>query len=375
MTVHSPATTSASSTDDHRLLPCLTSRRHAGAMSTSPLVVTRDPDVLERATRWCAAVGASPEVATDVPGCRRGWREAPVVLVGADLADDLAAAGLVRRDRVYLVAAGDDPAVWRAAVHLGAAAVLEPTSEQDAVDVLGGAVDGRGEACLVAVVGACGGVGASTFAAGLAVRGTRRGLRSLLVDADPCAGGIDLLMGAEHVDGVRWSDLGHTAGRVSAEALAEVVPTHRGVGLVTWAREASIGDVRPGPVLDAAARGFDLVVADVPRDPGRLGTDVLARAVLTVLVVTDDVRGLAAAERTMSHLAALTTSVVGVLRPRAGGVGRSETARVLGLPVPVRVRHDRRLRTAVDRGLGPHRSRPLGRAADPVLDLLGLDRP
>ena len=51
-------------------------------------------------------------------------------------------------------------------------------------------VDGSGLRCLtVAVVGGCGGAGATTLAAGLAITGSALGFRVLLVDGDPLGGG------------------------------------------------------------------------------------------------------------------------------------------------------------------------------------------
>ena len=65
---------------------------------------------------------------------------------------------------------------------------------------------GRRRGAAVAVVGGCGGAGASVLAAALAVTAVRHGGRALLVDCDPLGGGLDLVLGAEHVAGLRWPD-------------------------------------------------------------------------------------------------------------------------------------------------------------------------
>ncbi|MBC7292320.1 MAG: pilus assembly protein FlpE, partial [Actinotalea sp.] len=86
---------------------------------------------------------------------------------------------------------------------------------------------------MVAVVGAAGGVGASTLAALLARRRAIAGDRVLLVDLDPGGGGLDVLLGLEQVDGARWSDLRHVASGVEARPLLDALPHWRGVSVVS----------------------------------------------------------------------------------------------------------------------------------------------
>ncbi|MGH3458288.1 septum site-determining protein Ssd, partial [Aeromicrobium sp.] len=230
-----------------------------------PLIATADDRMLDDALRWCAAVGCTPEVAPDVAAARRSWRGAPVVMVGDDLAPELVRAQLPRRDHVLLLARSPGEA-WPLAVALGAVDVVTGDDEVRALDALTLALDGRGEACLVSVVGGVGGSGASTLAASLALAGADRGLQSLLLDADPLGGGLELLLGTESVDGLRWHDLGVADGPVAAESLADVLPRRDGLATLSWGRDGP-DDVPQalGGVLAAAVRGFDLVVADVPR--------------------------------------------------------------------------------------------------------------
>lgn len=176
-----------------------------------PLIATSDDRMLDDALRWCAAVGCAPEVAADVVAVRRSWRAAPLVVVGDDLGPDLVHAQLPRRDHVLLMAGSRDEA-WPLAVALGAVDVVTGADEARALDALTLALDGRGEACLVSLVGGVGGAGASTVAASLALAGADRGFQSLLLDADPLGGGLELVLGAEAVDGLRWHDLGAADG-------------------------------------------------------------------------------------------------------------------------------------------------------------------
>ncbi|MCW2831884.1 MAG: hypothetical protein JWP31_2576 [Aeromicrobium sp.] len=340
---------------------------------TPPLIVTGDEQLLDDALRWCAAAGAIPDLAHDVASARRSWRHAAVVLVGDDLAEVMSRADLPRRDDVVVVAR--DPAdLWPAAVALGAVAVCRPHEEDRVLELISSALEGGGEACVVSLVGGCGGVGTSTLAASLALAGGRRGLSTLLLDADPSGGGLELLMGAERVDGLRWHDFGASRDRLSAGSLADVLPVHRDVATLSW-RPTERGPL-PGSmpsVLTAAMRGFDLVVADVPRHLDVHASDVVGRSVLSLLLVPEEICGIAAARQTLEQMRDCAPAVALVTVARPGGVGPAAVSEALELPVLVRHRHDRRVRGAIDRGHGPGRSRAGRRTSARVLDTLGLE--
>ncbi|GAA2081420.1 septum formation initiator [Aeromicrobium halocynthiae] len=346
-----------------------------GQPNAAALVVSSSPPVREDAERWCAALGAEAVLADDVVQARRSWREARLVIVGADVARSVAGAGLSRRDHVVVVHEGhDEQEAWPAAVALGAVAVVSVREERAALAALTAALDGRGEGAVVSVLGAVGGSGTSTFAGCLAGRAVHRGHRSLLADLDPLGGGLDLLLGAEHAEGVRWQGLGGADGTLSAGSLSKVLPTAEGMAVLTWDRDHPVA--RPsqvGGIVSAAVRGFDLVVADLPRRPDEHVEDVLGRSVLTVLLVPEETRALAAARATLAWLetTAGSVAVLGVARP--GGIESGLLARALERPVVGRLRRDRSMRTAVEVGRGPLRARRTARTADAVLDLLGLE--
>ena len=65
-----------------------------------------------------------------------------------------------------------------------------------------------GSGPVICVVGGSGGVGASTLAAALAFVAARQAARSVLVDTDRLGGGLDLLIGAERVDGLAVASAG-----------------------------------------------------------------------------------------------------------------------------------------------------------------------
>jgi hypothetical protein len=126
-------------------------------------------------------------------------------------------------------------------------------------------------------------------------------------------------------------------------------------------------------VVDAAVRGFDLVVADVPRHVDLAGAELAGRSVLTVVVVPEEVRAVASSRRVLDRLVRHTSAIAVVSVAGPNGLGRDVVAEALGRPVVARIRHDRNLRTSIDHGHGPGRSRTSRRVATTVLDLLGLD--
>jgi secretion/DNA translocation related CpaE-like protein len=348
----------------------------SAAENHRPLVVTADTALLDDILRLAAAAGVEPEVIPDAAGARRLWRDRPLIVVGADAADQIDQARLSRRPGVFVVTSqAVDDRILRAGLGLGAAAVLSlPADEAQLVAHFADTAESGGRVGLVVcVVGARGGAGASTFAAALAVTAARRHQRVVLVDADPLGGGIELVLGGEGERGLRWSGLRSTRGRTSGLALRAALPTCSGVHFVSWDRTADL-EVAPAAVrsvVEAASRVSDLVVADVPRYVDKRSAEVLVRSAATFLLVPAEVRAAAAGARVLSSVSAYSTTVRAVVRvPGPSGLGSETVAESLGIPLFGELRPERGIAQSLEHGAPPARSGrgPLARLCGRILD-------
>ena len=335
----------------------------------APLVITRDETLLDELLRLGAAAGVTPEVARDGLGGLAGWATAPLVLVGAELARELAELRPARRDGVHVVSWGGFPdQAMRTALALGAENVAElPQSGEWIVEQLTDLGDRRPRrARTVGVVGGNGGAGATVLAAALGQVAADTG-PAVVVDADPLGPGIDRVLGMEDRPGVRWDELCQTTGRLGAAALRESLPRREGLGVLTWyaGRRGTLQPFAVREVLSAAQRGHDTVVVDLPRARDVLLEEVLARCDQVLVVARPTVQGLAATARVAAGLPSGRTSLV----LRGPGLDDRDVSQVVDLPVLVRMGDQRGLAESVDLGLGPVRSRrsPLARVARAVL--------
>ncbi len=344
---------------------------------TAPLFITRDETLLDELLRLAAAAGVTPEVAHDGAAALRGWAAAPFVLLGADLAVEVAGTAPARREGVHVVAWGDAPDdLFRHAVSVGAESVCGlPRSSEWLTERLTDLGDsGRARGLLLGVVGGSGGAGATTFACALGQVAARSG-PAVVVDADPLGPGADRVLGLEDREGVRWDALCQTTGRLGARALREALPRRDGLGVLTWYAGATAGleafAVREA--LSAAARGHDTVVVDLPRTGEPLVEETVSRCDRVLVLVVPTVAGVAAAGRLCARFADPSRLRVVV---RGGGIEPEDVARATGVEVVARMADQRGLAEAIDLGLGPVRSRrgPLGRAATEVLARLTTTR-
>lgn len=254
---------------------------------------------------------------------------------------------------------------------------------------------------VIGVVGARGGIGASSLAAALAhslargrgaaelpgrVGSARRGSRGrgsgrggwrrgrsgpgavALVDLG-AGGGLDVLLGVEGVGGLRWPDLAGARGEVSGAELTALLPTWSGVTVLSADR------IRPGSpraevvvnVLDALVASHDLVVLDLDRGDVLAGRGPFGRCGAVLVLAARDLRSVAGVLALRPALLAAVEDVRLVVRgPAPGGLGVLELAHVVDLPLAASMGSQRGFDPTLERGGGPGLGRraPLARAAD-----------
>ena len=209
---------------------------------------------------------------------------------------------------------------------------------------------------LIGVVGARGGVGASSLAAALARRLARRSGSAALVDLDGSSGGIDVLLGVESADGLRWPDLTDARGEVSGPELTALLPRWEGVTVLSadraWPGPAA--DDVEAAVLDALSSCHGQVVLDLDRSRALDPAGVVGRCATALIVASRDVRSVAGVLAVRTSLVAQSPDVRLVVRgPSPGGLGVLELAHVVDLPVAASMRAQRGFDAALERGGGP----------------------
>jgi secretion/DNA translocation related CpaE-like protein len=351
-------------------------RPEAGPASDHPLVLTADIELLDSVLAATAAAGAEPTVSDSTAAIRSLWSAAPMVVIGADRARGVAELLLPHRTEVYVVGPESrlaEMSAWSAP--LGAAVIGMPdgagTLTAAVSDVIG---RGSGTGRLVTLVGGSGGIGTSSLAAALAVGAASRGLPAMLVDLDVLGGGIYLLVGAEGVAGWRWPRLGAAQGHLGD--LTGHLPRLGGLDILSTARGEGPDTLSPEAVravLSSATRSHRVVVVDLPRSPAPAVVEALRRSTATLLVVSADVRGIAAGRVTAASLRDLTTVLALIVRrPRGGAIDAEVVAESVGVPLAGAVGTDATLRHGSERGDPPGRlpRSPLGRLSSRLLDRL-----
>ena len=330
---------------------------------TTVVVASADSELLDHVLSATAVVGIEPLILSDPGLLREHWATASMLLLGVDQANRIVALGLPRRGDVYLVAGEQTSAAQaqQCSIRLGAAVLSLPTSAGWLSEALAD-ISGRGHRTgnLVCVVGGSGGVGASTLASGLAFVAARASQGTMLIDADPRSGGLDLLMGAERTAGWRWPRLATARGHLGD--LTGQLPTVEGVDLLSMARGDSTprGELQAEQlksVLQSAMRSHEMTVVDLPRTLGAAAGEALRRANLAVVLVRDDVRGVAAGREVVRELADGCDRLgLVVRRGRLRLLEPQLVATGVGLPLLGSFVDDPALALAAQRGEPPARS-------------------
>jgi secretion/DNA translocation related CpaE-like protein len=349
-------------------------------MTDHPLLVSSSMLLIDEVVRLASTVALEVQVAPDLSAAAPHWLGAPLVIIGSDVATHACLLG--RRARVIVAHLQDDDDdasaqrdMWRFAVEVGAEHVVElPDGERWLVESLRQCAEGPPRnGAVVAVLGGSGGVGTSTLAVNLAVTASRSGMRSLLVDADPFGGGLDLVLGAEDASGARWSDLHSVSGHLPSGHLDAALPRVSDVSVLACART---DDGLPAletmtAVLESGRRSHDLVLIDCSRCTDDLLTVVVDASNAAVLVVGDHVRATAAAARRYSWLRtrANPVRIVHACSPR--GISVDDVSRVLGVDVVASIPHVPSMTIRADEGDLPSLPRAYASACQAIIESVG----
>lgn len=226
-------------------------------------------------------------------------------------------------------------------------------------------------AVVVGVVGAAGGVGASTLAA-LVARRLSRTTSTALVDLDRGGGGIDVTVGVEDVTGARWPDLSGAGGDVRGADVVALLPRW-GSCAVLSADRSRPAVVDPGvrlDVLHALACELGAVVLDLDRVAVVDGDAPLAACDAVAVVARPDLRSVAGALALRPRLHEAGTPCGLVVHDGRGALAAADVADATGLDLWHVARHDRALAVRAER-VGPGGRGPAARAADVVVQRLG----
>ncbi|MDR6863601.1 hypothetical protein [Phycicoccus sp. 3266] len=221
---------------------------------------------------------------------------------------------------------------------------------------------------VIGVVGASGGLGASTLAVALAVRAGPLVGVTACVDGRPDVGGVDVTACVEHLPGLRWGDLADLRGRVDGAALLRALPGDGSLRVLA-ARGTPAGRATVRAVVEGLAGVCGLVVLDTGAAP-----ELVDLCTSVVVLAGVSARRLADAGA-LVQAAALPADTHLVLRgAHREPVAPEDVAVHLDLPLAAVLRDDARVRADEDRARLPG-SRARGAVetvADRLLALVGV---
>jgi hypothetical protein len=260
---------------------------------------------------------------------------------------------------------------------------------------------------VLVVVGASGGSGASTLAAACALRAADIGCSVALVDTVAGGAGIDVVLGIEHLPGVRWPELAGCRGRVDGLGLLARMPRAGAVAVLAHCRDSPVrvGAAAERGVIAGISDVVDLVVVDVPRswslggwaelvgsegldvdeavggvagsdDPVSRGFPLGGPAFRAVVVAGSGIIELAALAATAPRVAALVPETFVVLRGhRLSATVVSDVEGALDLPVLGVLDDDQSVGRDLARGIPPGRGRgSLAELAHSVIEAVARRR-
>ncbi|WP_454699336.1 septum site-determining protein Ssd [Arthrobacter humicola] len=343
------------------------------AESAETLLVTGFDFLRGEVERIVAAAGGQLRVAADATEAAPFWDTASVVLVGSDIRE------LPPRRRapaVLVGLSGEGDSLWHLAAVLGAERVaVLPDAAAWLAEYLSRSRSPEAGGLVLGVTGGCGGAGATTAAIWIAQAAAEWGARVLLIDGDPWGGGLEIALAAEETPGLRWTDLTEASGSIDPEQLSDALPVAGGFSFLSWPgsreRQPGVEAATVGGVLDAARRGYELVLVDIGRGTEPLRT--FAWDCDRILVVAPaQLKAAVSSARLLQELPPVDTALV--IRGKAGAVLDGPLiAESVGLPLQGLVPEVKGTANATELGrlLEMGRRRTVRRFAASVLDLLG----
>lgn len=206
-----------------------------------------------------------------------------------------------------------DAGTWRRAAEAG---VEQVVVLPDGAPLLGRRLQRRQPqrtGTLLRIVGSRGGSGATTLCVGLAVALAEQ-VGTVLVDADAAASGLDLTLGLEDHEGLRWGDLHDVRGPVPPASVLGRLPSCGDIPVLSQGRPAVDLAGAWQAVTDSILTAVGAVVADVPRyAAGQLRGPAQS---VDILVVPHDVVALANTRRLIEAGALRSDAIIALRRIR-----------------------------------------------------------
>ncbi|MFI7482233.1 septum site-determining protein Ssd [Kocuria sp. M1R5S2] len=330
-------------------------------------LVGDDPELRRTVERICVSAGVR---LLEGPG--------PRPAADTDLVDVRHAVRGRLRPGTVLLGRPEDTQLWDRAAALGGCPVaVLPEAAGWLADLLGadrgGTARSEGRGRVLGLLGAVGGAGTSTLACWTADLAARSGRAVALVDADRAGCGLDVLLGLEDRDGLRWPDLLRIAGAVHAEQLWPAMARTGRLRWLSWDRSLPAPlEVPYPPVLEALRGAAQLVVVDL----GRAGPECAEAAALcdeVIVVSPRTVRGVLAARWAAGVLEGVPARLV-LAGLNVADVDDALAAATTGLPVAGSVRFRGRVPEAAETGrlLEAGRARRTARDVARLLAAVGV---